>query len=934
MMNILKRITNRINDYIKRQKISKIILASMIVVVLLLLISIGSYWFIYENRNYREEYNKINTESLDYQKLLIKREVERTASYIEYVRSMTLTSLMEKLNSRVDLAYEIANNIYNENRGKKSENEIKEIILSAIKPYSLGQNKDFVFIYTLHGEGVLVPENPSLEGKSALSLRDSSGNYLIQREVNLMKEVDKGFISYYFKKGNRGDSTVYRTTYLRKFEPLNWYFGSKEYLSDYESNLKKEALNHFSSSKFENDGYIFIQNVAGKPLLSNGLVFSSDLPENIAITVDERLKISERALNGGGFVQYQYHRPGKIGMEPKVAYIKYIDEWDWVIGAGFYTYDIDKVINAKREILNEKRLRTLTNISVSLVLILFIGVLLIRQTVKRMNFGLSKFERFFNEASNTYKPINVQELYTTEFVYLANSANKMIAELKEVRLALEKEQSLLLSVINSIPDMVFFKDLESRYVGCNKAFEDYIGLSQQEISGKTDFELFPEEVAELYINNDHQILADRVPIRNEEWISFNGKRRLHDTVKALVHNRNNEVAGILCISRDITDKALIQKRYIEAKEKAEESDRLKTAFLANMSHEIRTPMNSIVGFSNLIADGGLSAEEQKEYAGYIDAAANSLLNLINDIIDIAKIEAGQLTIKPEYISLSKLFDEVFQLSQEYIKKVDRENLKLSYTIEKRLENKKFLSDPYRLNQVLINLITNAIKFTPLGTINFSVELKENRLLFKVKDTGIGISNKDQELLFTRFRQVGENKELRVKGTGLGLAISKHIVDLMLGSIWVESEKGMGSTFYFEIPYYPQAEENIARGLLIKDRWKDKVIMVIDKEDASFNYFKAIIGGTGAKIIRTYNCSEALNVLKENSEVNLIYTDYNCSDQDFQRFIQEVKLKSPELPLVLQTSSNEAETVKSYCDSFIIKPVQYHLLLESLDTFMV
>jgi PAS domain S-box-containing protein len=906
----------------------------MIVVILLSLISIGSYWFIYENRNYREEYDKINTESLDHQKLLIKREVDRTVSYIEYVRSMTLTSLMDKLNNRVDLAYEIANNIYNEYRGKKSENEIREIILTAIKPYSLGQNKDFVFIYTLQGVGVFVPENLSLEGKSALSLRDSSGNYLIQREVNLMKEVDKGFISYYFKKKNRGDSTVYRTTYLRKFEPLNWYFGSKEYLSDYESSLKKEALNHFSSYKFDNDGYIFIQNVAGKPLLSNGLVFSSDLPENIAITEDERLKISDRALKGGGFVEYQYHRPGKIGMEPKVAYIKYIDEWDWVIGAGFYTYDIDKVINAKREILNDKRLRTLTNISVSLVLILTIGVLLIGQTVKRMNFGLSKFERFFNEASNTYRPINVQELYTTEFVNLANSANKMITELKEVRLALEKEQSLLLSVINSIPDMIFFKDLDSRYVGCNKAFEDYIGLRQQEISGKTDFELFPKEVAEFYTNNDQQILEDGAPIRNEEWISFNGKRRLHETVKALVHNRNNEVTGILCISRDITDKALIQKRYIEAKEKAEESDRLKTAFLANMSHEIRTPMNSIVGFSNLIADGGLSAEEQKEYAGYIDVAANSLLNLINDIIDIAKIEAGQLTIKPEYISLSKLFDEVFQLSHEYIKKADKENLKLSYTIEKRLEDKKFLSDPYRLNQVLINLITNAIKFTPSGTINFSVELIDTRLLFKVKDTGIGISKKDQELLFTRFRQVGENKELRVKGTGLGLAISKHIVDLMLGTVWVESEKGIGSTFCFEIPYYPQEEENTARGLLIKDRWKDKVIVVIDKEDASFNYFKAIIGGTGAKIIRTYNCSEALNVLKENSEVNLIYTDYNCSDQDFQRFIQEVKLKSPELPLVLQTSSNEAESVKSFCDSFIIKPVQYHLLLESLDTFMV
>lgn len=906
----------------------------MIIVTILLLLSVGSYWLLYENKKYREKYSEIQTESLEYQKILIRREVERTIDYIDYARSTSHSKLMDRLSRRVDLGWEIANSIYNIHSGKKPDAEIRQMILEALRPYSLGQDREFVFIYTLQGEGVLIPQQSGQEGHSALSFKDSLGNYMVRKEVSLMKDVDKGYISYYINNENGSDSTIFRTSYIRKFEPLNWYLGSKEYLSDFEERIKAEILDRSSSIRFNNDGYIFIQNSAGDPILSNGAIFSKNIPEAITLAKSERLKISTAAKNGGGYVEYIYHRPGFIDHEPKIAYTEYIEDWDWIIGAGFYTKDLYQVIHEQRLVLKEERIKTLTRIGLTIFAIFLFALFLINRTVRRFDMGIARFERFFKEASNSFRPINVSELYSPEFRFLAEAANSMIEEVKEVKLDLEKEQSLLLSVINSIPDMVFLKDLEGRYIGCNTAFEEFFGEPQEYILGKTDYDLYPKEVAEFYTTNDKKILDQKIPLRNEEWnILQNGEKRLYDTLKVLTYNRNNEIRGILCISRDITEKALIQEKYIEAKEKAEEADRLKTAFLANMSHEIRTPMNSIVGFSNLIADGGLTSEEQKEYVGYIEVAANSLLNLINDIIDIAKIEAGQLTIKPQYSDLGKIMENVFQLTSEFKKKSDKNNIVLSYSVDDELKDKKILIDPYRLNQVLTNLITNAIKFTFMGSIEFECHLKGSNLLFIVRDTGVGITPEDQKVVFNRFRQVGENRDNRKGGTGLGLAISKHIVDLMMGKIWVESEKNKGSVFSFEIPYFPLIDEIKKKQLLQNHKWKDKVILVIEQEDASFNYLKAVISGTGAKVLRSSNVSEAVEVLQESKIVDAIYTDYSDRDENIKFFLQEMKKRNPNLPVIIQTSATESNNEGEYWDLIITKPVKYHLLLESLEVFI-
>lgn len=238
------------------------------------------------------------------------------------------------------------------------------------------------------------------------------------------------------------------------------------------------------------------------------------------------------------------------------------------------------------------------------------------------------------------------------------------------------------------------------------------------------------------------------------------------------------------------------KELEEAKKKAEEADKLKTAFLANMSHEIRTPMNAILGFSSLLEDESLTHEIRKEYLGIIRSSGNQLLKLIEDIIDIAKIEAGEIKIEEAPVNINQLLKELWLMFSKSIEEKNKA-VELYVYCEHDYQDFIVLNDYYRLKQVLSNLIGNAIKFTRVGSIEFGYSVTNNFIQFYVKDTGIGIPQVMHDKIFDRFRQVGI---IQNEGAGLGLSITKGIVKLLGGQIWVTSEEGKGSSFYFTIPY--------------------------------------------------------------------------------------------------------------------------------------
>ena len=359
-------------------------------------------------------------------------------------------------------------------------------------------------------------------------------------------------------------------------------------------------------------------------------------------------------------------------------------------------------------------------------------------------------------------------------------------ELKELNRLME-------AILDNIPVYLFVKDPndEFRYLYWNQSFVKHSGIPASQVIGKTDFEIFPNPADAAHFQRDDLELLKRgeLPPFEEEYSVVTGQKRIVNTVKMLVPVEERKLPLLMGISWDITERKVIETELLEAKVKAEQSDQLKTAFLANMSHEIRTPLNAIVGFAKIQPE--ITDEmERASIINIIDTNSDQLLMLINDILDLSKIEAGTIEFVDIPANLTDLCQNI------YCTLIEKTAPGVQLVFEGAFDNLVTLCDPGRLSQVIVNLITNAIKFTKEGFIRYGYRLREDRVEFYVADTGLGIPEDKLSTIFTRFTKLNSF----IAGTGLGLAICRMIVERQHGKIWAESKLGEGSIFRFNFPY--------------------------------------------------------------------------------------------------------------------------------------
>ncbi len=381
----------------------------------------------------------------------------------------------------------------------------------------------------------------------------------------------------------------------------------------------------------------------------------------------------------------------------------------------------------------------------------------------------------------------------------------------------------------------------------------------------------------------------------------------------------------------------INEELLAAKDKAEESDRLKSAFLANMSHEIRTPMNGLLGFSEMLGLPNLTSEKRAFYLDIVKKTSQQLLSIINDIIDISKIETNQVKINMGSTNLTALMTKVKALldPQAALKKLE---LRLSMAVPE--EHCNIVTDEAKLTQVITNLINNALKFTPKGYIEFGV-LEENGFLkFYVKDTGIGISPENQQLVFERFRQVETDLERHYGGSGLGLSISKAFVEVMGGRIWLESEVGIGTTFYFTTPHVSSESSQIGSqraAAISSNNLAGIVILVAEDEDVNFLYLEELMANTGASIIRATNGKEAVEMGLSDSRISLVLMDIKMPVMNGEEATKQLKAARPHLPIIATTAyamgGDRERLLKSGCDAYLSKPIAQKELLGLISNFL-
>jgi signal transduction histidine kinase/ActR/RegA family two-component response regulator len=380
------------------------------------------------------------------------------------------------------------------------------------------------------------------------------------------------------------------------------------------------------------------------------------------------------------------------------------------------------------------------------------------------------------------------------------------------------------------------------------------------------------------------------------------------------------------------------KELKEAKERAEQSDRLKSAFLANMSHEIRTPMNGILGFSDLLMTAD-DEEELQEYVNIIQQNGQLLLSLINDIIDLSKIEAGVMQLNPTEFSVNKLIQELYDLFQTN-EHVVQKNLTIRFS-SSNSEDMVIIGDRNRLKQVFINLMSNACKYTENGSVIIGYEVHASDVVFYVKDTGIGLEEHQKQFIFERFMQVVTDDKPRHEGSGLGLAISKAFVKLFGGEIWVESEPGIGSIFSFNLPIQKAnnsgSDSQSKKNGNMDYNWKDKVILVAEDVSTNFLLVKKSLKKTDVNLIWAKNGQEAVDEFAKNKSIDLVLMDIRMPVMNGLEATRQIKEMNPAIPIIAQTAyamdGDREKSLDAGCDAYISKPINLKEFISLIAEFL-
>jgi PAS domain S-box-containing protein len=387
----------------------------------------------------------------------------------------------------------------------------------------------------------------------------------------------------------------------------------------------------------------------------------------------------------------------------------------------------------------------------------------------------------------------------------------------------------------------------------------------------------------------------------------------------------------------------IENDLVKAKIAAEESDRLKSAFLANMSHEVRTPLNGILGLAQLLLKSDIASELRSDYVKMIVESGSSLLTLIEDIMDVSKIEAKQMKIKYKPFQLNTLIDQLYSIflaNPLYLQKnASEKNIELLY--HRSEENVSLISDPDRLQQIFVNLIGNALKFTQSGSVEFGYEVKKGHVLFHVKDTGIGIPKDKSEKIFERFIQVDNTLARKYGGSGLGLAISKGLVNLLNGEIWCESEPGKGSTFYFTIPYHPttllEADHRPSKPDTSNYNWEQYTILIVEDDKINFKVIEAMLRNTKVNVIHADTGLKAIESVQENPQIDLVLMDVHLPEISGLEATRRIRKIRPELSIVAQTanamSDDKDRCIEAGCVDYISKPIDMSELFTKISKYI-
>lgn len=570
--------------------------------------------------------------------------------------------------------------------------------------------------------------------------------------------------------------------------------------------------------------------------------------------------------------------------------------------------------------------------------------------------NIQVFNEFYRRKNGTNFPVaySVSVLRTGDEINGAVVVFRDITQKLNAEEELRKKTDLITALIDKSNSIIYLKDLEGRYLMVSRSMLEALGLKEADVIGKTDKDLLSSDDAETFRNEDLQVINTQQEVHVEDKVTLREGIRYYFSVRFPLRATDGTVYAIGGVSTDITERALQQQRLqesldrvaainrelVEARQVAEEANAAKSSFLANMSHEIRTPLNGVIGMASLLEQTELDVKQQK-YVGRITLSGKVLLDLINDILDLSKIEAGKLQI--EYVSCD-IKDIVREVSSLFGLRANEKGIELIVRIGPNVVE-RVMCDPTRLRQIITNFIGNAVKFTHQGYVFLDISNVDSddglqRVRFSVQDTGIGIPAEKLSLLFQKFTQADTSTTRKYGGSGLGLAISKSLVELLGGQVGVESQEGVGSLFWFELSLEP-APINPAQQ---RDQEKDQAkalqgqrILIVDDCVPAQNVAGELLKSVHLDYHIARSAAECLQYLEEcepGRSPTIAVIDYTLPDRDALELGQAIKQTAvgKHMVLILCASAQDLDKKQVEASGFsgyITKPIFPDDLLHAL-----
>ncbi|HSH51132.1 MAG TPA: cache domain-containing protein [Bacteroidales bacterium] len=907
-MSVFSRLFNTFIKFLGHKRtIVNILFIQTIIVIAITIIAVGYFWIYNEHSTYIRINKRIHRYHIETHKNLVKNETLKAVDYIYFKIQETEAKQQERLKSRVYMAHSLAKSIYAQNKNHKSANEIKQMIKEVLRPIRFDKKDGYIFIGHLNGYDVLYPTAPHLEGKYMYDLQDHMGNYIMRDEINIVKTQKEGFVTGFWKRPGYDDNITHKkTSFVKLFEPYNWYIGTGEYVDDFEKEIQKKILERLSKIRFGQEGYIFVNTYNGDALIKDGKIMTQKInlwdykdPNGVKVMQEERKAVKNPE---GGYIYYSWKKLNSDQIVPKMSYVKGIPECQWMVGAGIYFEDINPILNQQQAQLKQtikNNILTIIIVFGSVLTFLFIFAYFLSKKAKT---NVRSFLDFFKNASQNLEEIDESKLDFYEFKMIAHSANKMIEEIKTSQEKKKEDEAFFERLFESAPEGVALIGNNGKVIKINHAFTKLFGYTKDELINKNvnDF-IVPKELRNQAKKFDSKIIKG-FNLEAEEIRIKKDQSKIFVSILSTPIMFEKGQLGVYVIYRDITQQKATEKILHEAKTKAEESDRLKSAFLTNISHEVRTPMNAITGFSNLILNRDLSEKNKIEYLNIINQSSNTLLEIIDNIIDVSKLEAENLVINRVKCNINTILDELYIDVNRQKTELRLKNVEIKLTKDIQTDSLEIITDPKRFKQIFSNLLDNALKFTTKGIIEFGYTIEESNLLCFVKDTGIGFAKDQSKYIFEPFRQADDSLTRKYGGTGLGLTLAKKLVELLGGKINVDVEKNKGANFYFNIPF-EFYRKDLEINMLIQNKinWSDKKILIAEDVETNYQFLNTLLKKTKAAIYWAKNGKDVVKMVKKDKNYDLILMDIQMPKMNGHNAFKHLRNNGINIPVIAQTA---------------------------------